>query len=179
MSTKPIADALGIEHETPTGNVVEEFSPEEPSSTDVENSLPSENGDSAEYDAEEIEKDAITEMFGEEPEIGHVEQDYEFTRTKMRNIIEKGEEALNNLIEMVGEEPTARGYEVVSTMLKTMTDMGSQFFELQKKNRDLHQGDFGRLGEKPTNMRIQNGVVFTGDSASMLEYIKQKKKENG
>ena len=78
---------------------------------------------------------------------------------------------------MVDEDPSARGYEVVSSMLKTLTDMGSQFFELQKKNKDLHQGDLDRLGTKPSNFRIQNGIVLTGDSSSTLEYLRQRKKE--
>lgn len=173
MSNKAIADALGIEPDEDSVNEQYSlFGEYDNNDEDVGKEVSIDTAIST-----DVENDPITEMFGEEKKIGHVDEDYEFTRHKMRNILQTGEEALNNLMRMVDEDPSARGYEVVSSMLKTLTDMGSQFFELQKKNKDLHQGDLDRLGTKPSNFRIQNGIVLTGDSSSTLEYLRQRKKE--
>lgn len=161
MSSKVIAETLNVE-------LTEDESPvsaEEAVSADVEI-----------VDTSESDIDTIKEMFGEEKPIGHVEQDYEFTRTKMKSIITKGEEALTDLMDMIGDDPSARGYEVVSTMLKTLSDMSVQFFDLQKRNRELHQGSLAGVGGKPSGVQVQNGIVFSGDSASVLQHIKNRKK---
>jgi hypothetical protein len=148
MSNKAIAEALGIESTT-------EDSVDEPFSLDTENT-------------ESTEIDALAEFIGPELPVGHIETDYNFTRDKMKTFLQQGEVALGGIMGVVKEDPTARGYEVVSTMLKTVTDMATSFFDLQKKNKELHQGQIGQNGGKG-EVNIRNGVVFAGDSASYLE----------
>jgi hypothetical protein len=160
MSNKVIAASLGIEY-VPEGAEDEEATVEELDESEVP--LPTEG-----------EVDVVGELLGPEKEIGHVEADYEYTRSKMKTFLELGETGLKDLMENVKEEPSARSYEVLSNMLGTVTDMATKFFDLQKKNKELHLGSLAAVGAKP-DIAIRNGVVFTGDSADMLQRLKEKK----
>lgn len=166
MSNKIIAASLGIEYVPENGDE---------DSVNEEVSLDSE--DSANVETTEItETDVIGELIGPEKEIGHVEQDYDYTRRKMKTFLELGETGLKDLMDVVKDDPSSRGYEVLSTMLGTVTDMATKFFDLQKKNKELHLGSLAAVGGKP-DIAIRNGIVYAGDSAAMLERLKARQKE--
>lgn len=164
MNNRVIAASLGIEYVPDEKEPIVEDSEEVVEDSEVEE--------------ETVEVlDPVSELLGPEPVIGHVEQDYEFTRKKMKSVIEKGDAALSDLMDMVKEEPNARAFEVVATMIKTMSDVTTSFFDLQKRNKELHQGSLAAIGGKP-DIAIRNGVVFAGDSAAMLQHLKNKQKES-
>lgn len=162
MSNKVIAASLGIEYVPEDADDTEEFSPELPVSPNSENSESSEN-------------DPVAELLGPEKDVGHVEQDYLYAREKMKTFLEFGETGLKDLMEFVKDDKSARGYEVLGTMLSTVTDMATKFFDLQKKNKELHMGSLSNITGKP-DIAIRNGIVYTGDSAGMLEHLKEKRR---
>jgi hypothetical protein len=173
MNTKEIEKTLGIDwdKEDAAPVMAEEVS-------DDDDDYNNEEVDDALAGGEETKPvDVIGELIGPEKKIGHVEEDYEFTRKKMRSILKSGEEALEGAMKMVNEDPSSRGYEVLSTLLKTVSDMSVSFFDLQKRNKELHQGSLAGIGTKPDTIKMQNGIVFTGDSATMLEQLRQRKKD--
>lgn len=163
MSNKVIAASLGIDYLPAEDTDEVEDSLEEPFSTDTENDTPS-------------EIDPVAALIGPEQEHGHIEQDYDYTRKKMKSFLETGERGLNDLMDFIKDDSTARSYEVLSTMLGTVTDMATKFFDLQKKNKELHQNSLANISGKP-DIAIRNGIVYAGDSASMLERLKEKKKQ--
>lgn len=186
MSTKIIAQNLGIDWDKDDEKNVpltEEEEVVDDEQVDCVSDDVEERGEEEEETGNEDlsssssgQTDAVTEFFGPEQKIGHVEEDYEFTRRKMRAILTKGEQALNGALDMVNEDPSTRGYEVFATMLKAVSDVSVSYFDLQKRNRDLHQGGLASIGGKPQSIQMQNGIVFTGDSATMLEQLKARKK---
>jgi thymidylate synthase len=171
MSNKAIAAALGIEYEPEDG-------------VNTEDSLDSEDGDFSEDEistsaetpeSSETAVDVVGELLGPEKKIGHIEEDYTFVRRVMRNTLNKAEEVLDEMIENVKDDPNARSYAVMATMFNTVTDMSSKLFELQKRNKELHAASLSGVGTKP-EVNIQNGAVFVGDSATMLDRIKARAK---
>ena len=64
--------------------------------------------------------------------IDDIKKDYEYTRGNLYSIIEKGQEAINNVLELAQETDTPRAYEVVGQLIKNVSDATDKLIDLQK-----------------------------------------------
>lgn len=119
--------------------------------------------------------DAPVEVIAEPKSIqkydGDLESDYKHSRDSYYMIIEKGQQAISNALDLAQEIDTPRGYEVVSHLIKSVSDAADKLLNLQKKMKDID-------GEKVTRgpSTVTNNVVFTGTTAEALKLIKQQLK---
>lgn len=95
--------------------------------------------------------------------------DYNYSRDSYYMIIEKGQEAISNALDLAQELDTPRGYEVVSHLIKSVSDAADKLLDLQKKMKDIGE-DRQRKGPST----VTNNVVFTGTTAEALKMIKQQ-----
>ena len=68
-----------------------------------------------------------------------VKKDYEYTRGNLYSIIEKGQEALNGVLELAQESEQPRAYEVAGQLIKSVTDATDKLMDLQKKLKDVEE----------------------------------------
>ena len=61
-------------------------------------------------------------------------KDYEYTRGNLYSLIEKGQEAINGILELAQETEQARAYEVAGLLIKNVSDATDKLLDLQKKN---------------------------------------------
>jgi hypothetical protein len=99
-----------------------------------------------------------------------VDKDYHYSRTSYYNIIEKGQEAISNALEL----DNARAYEVVGHLIKSVSDAADKLMDLQKKMKDIGEE---KSHKGPSS--VTNNVVFTGTTAEALKLIKQQLKGEG
>lgn len=66
-----------------------------------------------------------------------IDKDYEYTRTNLYNIIERGTEALEEVLEVAKQSQQPRAFEVVSTLVKTISDANKDLLELKNKQKAL------------------------------------------
>lgn len=71
--------------------------------------------------------------------INDIKKDYEYTRGNLYSIIEKGQEAINNVLELAQETDTPRAYEVVGQLIKNVSDATDKLMDLQRKIKDLDE----------------------------------------
>ena len=100
--------------------------------------------------------------------------DYKLSRDTLHNIIEKGNLVLEDMMVLARESESPRVYEVLATMMKTMSDSTKDLSELHKRVRET------RLIKKDakvdeTNISVDK-AVFVGTTADLL---KMKKESNG
>ena len=94
-----------------------------------------------------------------------VEDDYEYTRGNLRDLIDQGKETLHNLTYLANEGESPRAYEVVGQMIKTLTDTNKELLDLAKKAKELN-------GESnPTNV---TNALFVGSTAELQKLLKEK-----
>ena len=62
-----------------------------------------------------------------------LKKDYEYTRGNLYSIIEKGQEALNGILELAQESEMPRAYEVAGQLIKNVADATDKLIDLQKK----------------------------------------------
>ena len=71
-----------------------------------------------------------------------IEKDYEYTRGNLYSIIEKGQEAINGILELAQESEMPRAYEVAGQLIKSVSDATDKLMDLQKKLKDVEEERF-------------------------------------
>ena len=64
--------------------------------------------------------------------------DYDLSRQTIRNLVRKGEEALDELLFVAKQSESPRAYEVVAGMIKNISDVTKELIDLQKKMKELN-----------------------------------------
>ena len=96
-----------------------------------------------------------------------LKKDYEYTRGNLYSIIEKGQEAINGILELAQESEMPRAYEVAGQLIKNVGDVTDKLLDLQKKMKDINQE---QKGSAPTN--VTNNAVFLGSTAELQKFLK-------
>ena len=75
----------------------------------------------------------------ERHERNDIEKDYEYTRGNLYSIIEKGQEAINGILELAQDSEMPRAYEVAGQLIKSVSDATDKLMDLQKKLKDVEE----------------------------------------
>ena len=102
-----------------------------------------------------------------------IKKDYEYSRGNLYSIIEKGQEALNGVIELAQETEMPRAYEVAGQLIKSVSDATEKLIDLQKKLKDIQSED-NKKG--PTS--VTNNALFIGSTAELSKLLKQQKDDD-
>ena len=97
-----------------------------------------------------------------------IEKDYEYTRGNLYSIIEKGQEAINGILELAQESEMPRAYEVAGQLIKSVADATDKLMDLQKKLKDVNEE---QESKGPTTV---NNALFVGSTAELQKLLKGK-----
>jgi|TARA_B100001059_G_scaffold186839_1_gene188837 hypothetical protein len=95
-----------------------------------------------------------------------VEKDYEYTRGNLYSIIEKGQEAINGILELAQESEMPRAYEVAGQLIKNVADATDKLMTLQQKLKDVNEE---QISKGPTTV---NNALFVGSTADLQKLLK-------
>jgi hypothetical protein len=96
-----------------------------------------------------------------------LQKDYEYSRGQLYSIIEKGQEAINGILELAQESDSPRAYEVAGQLIKNVGDVTDKLLDLQKKMKDINKEE---KGVTPTS--VTNNAVFFGSTAELQKFLK-------
>ena len=111
-------------------------------------------------------KDCEIEIIKPE-EQNDIKKDYEYTRANLYSLIEKGQEAINGIMELAGEGGSPRAYEVAGQLIKNVADTTDKLIDLQKKLKDVEEETV-----RTTN-NVTNNAVFVGSTSELSKLLKQ------
>ena len=97
-----------------------------------------------------------------------VEKDYEYTRGNLYSIIEKGQEAINGILELAQESEMPRAYEVAGQLIKSVSDATDKLMDLQKKLKDVEE-ETQQKGPSTVN-----NALFVGSTAELQKMLKSQ-----
>jgi hypothetical protein len=100
-----------------------------------------------------------------------VRKDYEYTRGNLYSIIEKGQEAINGILELAQESEMPRAYEVAGQLIKSVSDATDKLMDLQKKLKDVNKEEELK---GPTTV---NNALFVGSTADLQKMLKNAGKD--
>lgn len=100
------------------------------------------------------------------PEVisSNVQDDFDFARANMVNIIEKGQEALNDILSVAQQSQQPRSFEVVSDLIRTIAQTNKDLLELSKQKKEI---------EKTDGPKTVNNNLFVGSTSELLKMLKQ------
>ena len=100
-----------------------------------------------------------------------VEKDYEYTRGNLYSIIEKGQEAINGILELAQESEMPRAYEVAGQLIKNVADATDKLMDLQKKLKEVNEE------EKTKAPSTVNNALFVGSTSELSKLLKAQSKK--
>jgi|TARA_B100000035_G_C21027838_1_gene567000 hypothetical protein len=100
-----------------------------------------------------------------------VRKDYDYTRGNLYSIIEKGQEAINGILELAQESEMPRAYEVAGQLIKNVADATDKLMDLQKKLKDVEE-------ETQKGPSTVNNALFVGSTADLAKMLKNGLKED-
>jgi hypothetical protein len=115
------------------------------------------------------EVDQIQEVKKESSATEDIKKDYEYTRGNLYSLIEKGQEAINGILELAQESEMPRAYEVAGQLIKNVADATDKLMDLQKKLKDIEEDKQVR---GPTNV---TNALFVGSTAELSKLLKNQK----
>lgn len=107
-----------------------------------------------------------------EPDRSADNPDADYSRANYYNLIEKGNEALDGILEVAKESQHPRAYEVAANMIKNLSDVTEKLMILQKQQQELKPKD----PAAPTNITVDK-AVFVGSTADLLKKLKNESAE--
>jgi hypothetical protein len=111
-------------------------------------------------------------IFNTPHEEDDIKADYNLSRRTFRDLINKGNSAMESLTDLAKESESPRAYEVLATMMRTVADTTKDLYDLQKKTKDLKGQD---KNDQPS-VNVEK-AVFVGSTADLLKKIKENKEE--
>ena len=98
---------------------------------------------------------------------GDIKKDYEYTRANLYSLIEKGQEAINGIMELASESDSPRAYEVAGQLIKNVADTTDKLADLQKKIKELEEDNV----KQTTN--VTNNALFVGSTSDLSKLLKK------
>ena len=95
-----------------------------------------------------------------------VNKDYDYTRGNLYSLIEKGQEAINGIMEVAGETASPRAYEVAGQLIKSVADTTDKLADLHKKIKDIEDDN------SKTQGNVTNNALFVGSTAELQKMLK-------
>ena len=101
------------------------------------------------------------------------DNDFEYSRQIYHDLLAKGSEALEEMMEVARATEHPRAFEVLSNMMKNMGDINGSLMDLHKKKKDFHKED------KPVELPGQTtNNVFIGSTSDLQRMLLQHNEEN-
>tara|TARA_B100000427_G_scaffold272409_1_gene239751 strand:- start:40 stop:465 length:426 start_codon:yes stop_codon:yes gene_type:complete len=132
--------------------------------------------------------DGLDEVFGSEPsdlqkhvasvkptlkksETQDIKQDYEMSRANLHNLVMKGQEAVDGILDVARASDHPRAYEVAGQLIKHVADTTDKLIDLQGKMKELDKED----KKGPSTV---NNTMFVGSTADLQKMLKKQKDIN-
>ena len=112
-----------------------------------------------------VEVDAIVKA-DEVTKVDEVKKDYDYTRGNLYSLIEKGQEAINGIMEVAGETASPRAYEVAGQLIKSVADTTDKLADLHKKVKDIEEDN------PKKQSTVTNNALFVGATSELSKMLK-------
>lgn len=97
-----------------------------------------------------------------------IKDDYEYSRDTYYEILERGKESMELMIEVARESEHPRAFEVLSTMMKNMADINDKLMDLNKKNKDIEK-------KEDVKQLTTNNNLFLGSTTDLQRFLQNEK----
>tara|TARA_R100000458_G_scaffold58568_1_gene66908 strand:+ start:626 stop:1090 length:465 start_codon:yes stop_codon:yes gene_type:complete len=123
-----------------------------------------------EYNEKEIQKTEPKAIKPYEPELN---KDYRDVRDNLHHIIDSGQVAIDGILRVASEGESPRAYEVVSQLIKSVSEANKDLIDLHKKMKDIKKED----PDSQQAHNITNNTLFVGSTKELQDMVKKQAKQ--
>lgn len=98
-----------------------------------------------------------------------IENDYKYARENLYNLVERGQDAIDGILELSKETEHPRAYEVAGQLIKTVSDTAEKLLDIQKKLKDLEKED------EQQKIGTQHNHLYVGSTSELQKFLKKNK----
>ena len=98
-----------------------------------------------------------------------LKKDYEYTRGHLYSLVEKGQEAVDGILELAQESDQPRAFEVAGQLIKHVGDVADKLVDLQKKVNEIENP------KKDKQVNTTNNTMFVGSTADLAKFLKKQR----
>ena len=99
-------------------------------------------------------------------QVDDIKKDYDYTRGNLYSLIEKGQEAINGIMEVAGETASPRAYEVAGQLIKSVADTTDKLADLHKKLKEIDEDN------PKKQSTVTNNALFVGSTSELSKMLK-------
>ena len=99
----------------------------------------------------------------------NIETDYRYARENLYNLVERGQDAIDGILELSKETEHPRAYEVAGQLIKTVSDTAEKLLDIQKKLKDLEKED------EQQKIGTQHNHLYVGSTSELQKFLKKNK----
>ncbi len=92
-----------------------------------------------------------------------LENDFQYARENLYNIIERGTDALNGIVELANQSQHPRSFEVVADLVRTLSGANKDLLDIQKKMKDMDP-------DKHKPQKVENNL-FIGSTKDLTDLL--------
>lgn len=96
------------------------------------------------------------------------ENDVEYSRQKMKELIDMSSEAIQNMMALAAETEHPRAFEVLSNMIKQASEMSQDLVKLQKTRKEITQS------KEESKSNTTNNAIFVGSTNELQKFLKNR-----
>lgn len=97
----------------------------------------------------------------------NIDEDYEYSRSTYYDLLEKGTESLNLMMEVARQSEHPRAFEVLSNMMKQLADINDKLSDLNKKQKELKKEN-----KEETAKKVTNNNLFIGSTVELQKLLR-------
>jgi len=97
----------------------------------------------------------------------NIENDYKYARENLYNLVERGQDAIDGILQLSKDTEHPRAYEVAGQLIKTVADTAEKLIDLQQKLQNLE-------GES-SSVTTQHNHLYVGSTSELQKFLKKNK----
>ena len=97
----------------------------------------------------------------------NIETDYRYARENLYNLVERGQDAIDGILDLSKETESPRAYEVAGQLIKTVSDTAEKLIDIQKKLKDLEKEN--------ESVKTQHNHLYVGSTSELQKFLKKNK----
>lgn len=102
--------------------------------------------------------------------IENIDTDYKYARENLYNLVERGQDAIEGILELSKETEHPRAYEVAGQLIKTVADTAEKLIDVQKKLKDLEKEE--------SSIKTQHNHLYVGSTSELQKFLKKEKNKD-
>ena len=110
-----------------------------------------------------------TEVIQLPAKVENMETDYRYTRENLYSLVERGQDAIDGILDLCKETEQPRAYEVAGQLIKTVGETAEKLLDVQKKIKDLEKED--------EHIKTQHNHLYVGSTSELQKFLKKNKQK--